>query len=67
MASDIFRATVTRSETEGVYVTVPGMDLGGEYGPCDPLPTVIHAPGDRVLVGTLADLSGQVVILRTMP
>jgi hypothetical protein len=75
----IYRGTVTRTAgAQLVYLTVPSLSPGREYGPVETL-TVPHGvpdtggsgrtltAGDRVVVGLLDGRPDDVVILRLLP
>lgn len=55
------RGRVTRVEVDGVFVEVPRLGLGVEFGPCQRLVPVVS--GDEVLVSTVAGVKDDLVVL----
>jgi hypothetical protein len=53
--STLYRARVVRSDAEGVYVEIPELGEGNEWGPLEtpPVPLVI---GDPVIVGSINEI-----------
>lgn len=60
--STVYRATVTRIDGEGVFVEIPAMGVGVEFGPCAMLPIRL-AVEDRVLVANINDVQEDIVII----
>jgi hypothetical protein len=60
--STLYRANVTRVETDGVTVEIPELGVGSEYGPCPLLNVQTVNVGDIVLVGNLIDIPEEMVV-----
>lgn len=58
----IYRGTVTHVTAEGVYVEVPRLGRGMEFGPCE-VPQHTLVPGDRVVVAQVEDVLEDLVVL----
>jgi hypothetical protein len=67
MPSGVFRGQITRIVGSAVYLTVPKLAPGREFGPAEGLPGVVLAQGSRVLVGLLDGRPDDVAILRQLP
>lgn len=60
--STLYRATVVRVDSEGVFVEVPELGEGGEWGPLELLGIPL-VTGDDVLVGSINDIVDDMVLL----
>ncbi len=67
MPSGVYRGEVTRVVNGAVYLTVPNLARGREFGPAEGLPGVVLAQGNHVLVGLLEGRPDDVAILRQLP
>lgn len=74
MSDSTYRATITRIGTDGIYVIVPKLGLGVEYGPCQRLrdeqtvtgggATMTHySAGQQVLVTTINGIPDDLIVL----
>lgn len=57
----LYRATVTKVTDNGVYVQVPDLGVGMEFGPCETC-TYVDTK-DRVLVGQVAGMKEDLIVL----
>lgn len=65
--SDTYRGIVETATIKGIYVTVPSLG-GALYGPLECLvdgntDTPLYAPGDRVLIQQVGQISGEFLVL----
>jgi hypothetical protein len=60
--STLYRATVTRIDGEGVFVEVPELGGGGEWGPLELL-AIPLSEGDAVLVGSIHETLEDLALL----
>lgn len=72
-----YRAVITRITAEGIWVIVPKLGIGVEYGPCQRLndiqgvstggqTTTGYAQGAQVLVSTVNGIPEDLVVLGTL-
>lgn len=62
-----YRAKVTRVEVEGIFVEIPSLNPGFEYGPCEfASPFTNLVAGDRVLVSYVGDIVDDITIIGKM-
>lgn len=71
MPDRTYRATITRVVAgEGLYVIVPKLGVGVEYGPCQRLSngggTIGYVQGAAVLVTTVNGVPEDLVVLGTL-
>jgi hypothetical protein len=59
--------TVTRVAAGYLYVRVPDLDPGREFGPLEPLAGVTIGTGQRVLVAQLGQQPGTLAVVRQLP
>lgn len=61
-----YRARVSRVDSNGVYVEIPLLAPGYEYGPCEMTTPADLVVGDRVMVTYVGDVPDDVVIIGKM-
>lgn len=60
----VWRGVVTRVTPAGVWVTVPKLSLGTEFGPCPSIGGgASYSEGDKVALGTLEGRRDDLVVL----
>lgn len=59
--SDMYRGTVRKVVNEGVYVEIPELGVGMQFGPCE---TCVYVEvGDRVLTTQVAGVKEDIVVV----
>lgn len=59
----INRGTITRIDSGNVYVEVPALGIGMEFGPVEFLGFPDYVVGDRVLTAIVSGIADDVVVL----
>lgn len=65
-ADNVYRGQITRITTAGVFVIVPKLGAGVEYGPCSRLVGsggTFYQQGTQVLVATINGVPDDLVVL----
>jgi hypothetical protein len=57
-----WRGTVTRTDADGVYVQIPQLGDGIEFGPCQAAVGFILVPGDAVVVASIGPVKDDLVV-----
>lgn len=60
--STLYRARVVRMDAEGVFVEIPDLGEGNEWGPLE-MPPVVLALGDPVIVGSINEILEDLALI----
>lgn len=65
MAKTLYRAKITRITNAGLWVEVPKLGIGVEFGPCE-MPAYEVKEDDKVLVGQVEGVTEDLVVICTL-